>query len=75
MTVTQFISGPFKELAHRVNDGLEVTLLWQPDTGELNVCVCDRKGGASFEIRPEPAQALDVFYHPYSYAADERLAA
>ncbi len=46
------------------------------------MCVCDLRHGVYFEVRPEPQLALDVFYHPYSYAslsdvhyADERLAA
>ena len=82
MTVPQFSHCPPRELAYRANDGLEVTLFWQPDTDELKVCVCDHKDGAYFEIRPEPDQALVVFYHPYAYVADcdvhyadERLAA
>ena len=81
MKDTQLSHHPLRELAYRANDGLEVTLFWLPDADELKVCVCDHKDGAYFEIRPEPDQALDVFYHPYSYAAhsdvhykDERLA-
>jgi hypothetical protein len=73
---------PPRELAYRANDGLEVTLLWRPDSDELKVCVCDQRLGAYFEVKPEPAQALDVFYHPYPYASssvvhyvDDRLAA
>jgi hypothetical protein len=69
------------ELAFRAHDGLEVTLFWRP-TDELTVCVCDQRAGAYFEIRPKPHQALDAFYHPYSYASqslvyfeDSRLAA
>ena len=82
MTVTALIQHPARELAHRTNDGIEVTLFWRPATDELLVCVCDQRRGAYFEIRPEPELALDVFYHPYSYASvsevhyqDERLAA
>jgi hypothetical protein len=73
---------PRRELAHRSNDGLDVTLFWSPDTDELTVCVCDQRRGAYFEIEPERNGALEVFYHPYSYASlscvhyeDERLAA
>jgi hypothetical protein len=80
MNDTQLSHRPLRELAYRANDGLEITLFWLPDTDELKVCVCDQKDGAYFEIRPEPDRALDVFYHPYSYAAhsdvhdqDERL--
>ena len=82
MTVTALAQHGSRELAHRENDGLEVTLFWQPGTDELTVCVCDQKRGAYFVIEPEPSQALDAFYHPYSYASrsvvhyeDERLAA
>jgi hypothetical protein len=71
-----------RELAFRANDGIEVTLLWQPGTDDVTVCVCDQRAGAYFEIRPAPRCALDAFYHPYSYAPqsivyfeDERLAA
>jgi hypothetical protein len=70
------------ELAFRAHDGLEVTLFWHPKMDELTVCVCDQRAGAYFEIRPKPHQALDAFYHPYSYAfqslvyfEDSRLAA
>jgi hypothetical protein len=82
MTVTPLPSRALRELAHRTSDGLEVTLFWRPADDELTVCVCDHKQGAYFEIRPDPDQALEVFNHPYSYAArsevryeDERLAA
>ena len=71
-----------RELAYRSNDGIEVTLLWEPGSGLLTVCVCDHKRGAYFEVHPEPRRALDAFYHPYSYEPlsdvhfeDDRLAA
>jgi len=75
------------ELAHRSCDGLDVTLLWAPakkgrGDDRVVVCVCDRRQGAYFEIRPEPRLALDVYYHPYAYrdlstvdCEDNRLAA
>ena len=71
-----------RDLAYRSGDGLDVTLFWHPVTDELRVCVCDVRRGAYFEIPTAPHLALDVFYHPYSYASasevyyeDERLAA
>jgi hypothetical protein len=71
-----------RELAHRSNDGLDVTLLWQPADDELTLCVCDERLGAYFEIHPAPFVALDAFHHPHAYAdfasvyyEDERLAA
>ena len=62
-------SGP-RELAHRCNGGLEVTLLWHPARDELTVCGSDHRTGARFEVRPEPQSALEVYYHPYCYVTD-----
>jgi hypothetical protein len=82
MTVTALPQQRMRELAYRANDGLEVTLFWQPSSDALIVCVCDQRRGSYFELRPEPQRALDAFYHPYAYASDstvyyedERLAA
>ena len=58
-----------RELAHRSNDGLDVTLFWHPATDELTICVCDRRRGAYFELEPQANHALDSFYHPYSYGS------
>jgi hypothetical protein len=60
---------PFRELAHRATDGLEVMLFWHEGTNELTVSVSDERTGAYFELAAEPGEALDVFYHPYAHAA------
>jgi len=57
-----------RELASRSNNGVEVRLLWSPDDDALAVTV-DEASGESFELVVEPAEALDVFEHPYAYAA------
>ena len=72
MTLTAIRQQP-RELAYRVNDGLEVTLFWHPTTDELTVCVCDQRRGVYFEIHPEARLALDVFYHPYSYVGESHV--
>jgi hypothetical protein len=59
----------YRELAHRTNDGVEVVLFWHQITGELTVSVSDERSGAYFDLAAEPDQALDVFNHPYAYAA------
>jgi hypothetical protein len=59
----------FTELHHRSTDGLEVTLLWSRLTNALTVAVEDQRSGVSFCL-PAPAdKALDVFEHPFAYAA------
>ena len=57
-----------RELARRSGAGVDVTLYWHPVLDELIVCVCDKRHGAHFEIRPQRYLALDVYYHPYAYA-------
>jgi hypothetical protein len=69
MAVTDATCSPFRELAYRDSDGVEVVLFWHDGTGELTVCVSDRRSGAYFELAAPPERALDVFQHPYAYAA------
>jgi hypothetical protein len=43
--------------------------MWQDD-GRLWVDVIDTRSGTSFLVHVrEPERALDVFHHPYAYAA------
>jgi hypothetical protein len=58
-----------RELAHRSDDGLEVVLLWDPTEGGATVIVADTRTGATLELAlGETDDALDAFYHPFSYA-------
>jgi len=56
-----------RELAHRVGDGFEVTLLWAEDGGDLKVIVNDWRAEERFEIPARADNALDVFNHPFAY--------
>jgi hypothetical protein len=58
-----------RELAHRSSDGLDVSLLWRPRDNRVTVCVLDSRTGDSFELTAGDDRPLDVFYHPYAYAA------
>ena len=58
-----------RELDYRSNDGLEVTLLWHPETNRISVSVFDAKTGDDFELEIDRADAMDAFHHPYAYAA------
>jgi hypothetical protein len=67
-------------LDSRESDGLHIQLLWHPHDGRVSVAVNDSKTGEKFELEVRRGQrALDVFHHPYAYAAEtrdgERLAA
>jgi hypothetical protein len=59
-----------RELAHRSNNGVNVTLSWDAETDELLVSVYDERRDVYFEIQPERDFALDVYYHPYAHLGD-----
>ena len=54
-----------RELDHRGGDGIEVRLLWKPDTNRVVVAVVDER--ESFRITVHASDALDAFRHPYAY--------
>jgi hypothetical protein len=58
-----------KELAHRENNGIAVTLFWHTRSNRLSVSVYDWHNGDWFELDACPRNAMDVFEHPYAYAA------
>ena len=76
MTTTETMT----ELDRRINDGIDVRLLWSAEDGRVVVAVEDAKTGDSFtvEVR-EGDNAVEVFRHPYAFAAwhasDARAAA
>jgi hypothetical protein len=59
-----------RELDSRTGDGINVRLLWHPSEDRVSVAVHDTKTGEAFELPVREGQrALDVFHHPYAYAA------
>lgn len=59
--------GP-RELAHRRSCGIDVRLIWDPAGDDLRVEV--RDGDAAALLVPVGGRPpLDVFRHPYAYAA------
>ena len=58
------------ELAYRNNDSIYVTMFWDSATNAVTVAVTDAKTDDAFEIVVGPGErALDVFHHPFAYAA------
>ena len=69
------ISGTtFRELAHRVEGGIDVTLLWSTGENRLAVTVLDQRAGELLVLDVEGDEALDVFCHPYAHAASKAAA-
>jgi hypothetical protein len=60
------------ELAYRENDGVQVALIWDRDEDALTVAVHDAKKDEAFEVPVGDERPLEVFNHPYAYAAFRR---
>ena len=59
-----------RELDSRVTDGIEVRLLWREQDDRVLVAVRDGRTGEAFSLEvADDQRALDVFHHPYAYAA------
>ena len=56
------------DLADRHSQELDVVLWWRTLTGQFWVEVTHRRSGRRARIEATPANALDVFHHPFAYA-------
>jgi hypothetical protein len=63
------IIGIRRELAHRANNGIEVSLFWSKAGNRVTIEVFDQRFDEGFELEVAGADALDAFNHPYAYAA------
>ena len=59
----------FRELDYRESDGIEVSLLWNPETGDLSVYVTDRRTEDALEFAVDAGEIADAFAHPFAYAS------
>jgi hypothetical protein len=57
----------WRELAQRIHDGTEITLLWSAGGNSVKVAVADERTGEQFEIEICPSEALSAFYHPFAH--------
>ena len=66
-----------RELDRRLTDGIEVRLHWRPHDDVCLVAVSDARTEESFSIEVRAGEKpMDVFHHPYAYAASRpKLAA
>ena len=59
-----------RELDSRVTDGIQVRLLWCEHNGTLWVAALNTRTGDAFCVEVHDGERpLDVFHHPYAYAA------
>ena len=65
---------PTRELAQRLSGGVEVLLLWHPNTNSVEFSLHDPAAQAGCRVAVAPEHAIDAFYHPYAYADQVRHA-
>lgn len=59
-----------REVDSRINDGIHVRMLWSEEDGRVVVAVDDTRTGQTFSVEvPRDIRALEVFNHPFAYAA------
>jgi len=66
-------TGTYEELDYRMHDGVAVSLVWWRADNRVSVLVADSRAGDSFELSIGAENPLDVFDHPFAYAAFRRL--
>jgi hypothetical protein len=63
-----------RELDCRWTNGIQVRLLWRQSDGRVSVSVTDTTSRESFCIDvPDGERPREVFYHPFAYAAHQRV--
>jgi hypothetical protein len=67
--VTMTGTAHIEELASRESAGIQVSLFWSREDNTLSVVVRDARTSEEFALAAEPAEAMDVFRHPFAYAA------
>ena len=56
-----------RELDHRVDGGVSVTLLWYEESNRVAVHVADTETCDELELEVAGPDAMDAFRHPYAY--------
>jgi hypothetical protein len=74
MKPREIAKATFRELAHRRDGGIDVTLSWSARENRLAVIVFDERAGELLVLNAESERALDVFYHPYAHAGSQAAA-
>jgi hypothetical protein len=74
MNSATFTIVPRRELARRVNGGLEITLYWdvRDNTTTIEVHHADTAETIAFPVAAD--RALDAFHHPFAHLAEQEAA-
>ena len=74
MNIAALTTPTRRELAQRVNGGLEITLYWHPHDNGTSIDVHQTATEETISF-PVPAErALDAFHHPFAQLAEQEAA-
>jgi len=62
------MNASLRELAHREQDGLEITLYWDARSNDVSIEVVDQRDETGFRLPVARHCTLDAFHHPCAYA-------
>jgi hypothetical protein len=68
----QIITDKRRELDRRTADGIEVQLMWNPESDAISIVVWDHRDDEGFDLEVDREHAMQAFHHPYAYAALRR---
>jgi hypothetical protein len=72
--VSEDFSDGVSELSSRSANGVDVALLWRRRDNRATVVVVDHRTGEEFVLDVhDNDNALDIFHHPYAYAAHRQI--
>jgi hypothetical protein len=60
-----------RELARRVNGGLEITLYWRPHDDSVSIEIHQSATGETIGFPVRRDRALEAFHHPFAHLADQ----
>jgi hypothetical protein len=75
MSISILTSVDRRELASRVNGGLEITLYWNAGDNTTSVHVYQPATDETIAFPVAPDRALDAFHHPFAHLAGQEAAA
>jgi hypothetical protein len=67
MSTTTITGTSRRELATRVNGGLEITLFWDRRDNSTSIDIRHATTGETISFRVPPGRALDAFHHPFAH--------
>jgi hypothetical protein len=60
-----------RELATRVNGGVEITLVWDRRDNSTSIDIRHASTDETISFRVPPGRALDAFHHPFAHLANQ----